>query len=306
MSSLGTLLTIETQSPGRINAKTVVVDTGTNINSISVNTQVPLALPTVDGGGLLKGILYYADYDGSLVRQSWKAVFKDHYHTGANDGGDFVESFISNSKNVMLINMMAPRVSSFHTTFNGSGSFTDTFSSTDYYMLLATGATSGNDSSGKLAGVKMDFSKSSLFQLHNKPRLGTSEQLRVGINVDQFSETQSTSRGQYGLEACTGSSANWFIITANGGAGSLLQTATSLAINTEANYKLLTTPGVETRFYKDGVSQGASGSGSTPSSGSTEEIRLFVISIETSTGAAREWEIRHIQVIGRPGTGEMY
>lgn len=298
----------EHYSPGRMNAKDITRDTGTNIVAIATTKQLGAVCPTDTSGGLIKNVLYICDYDSNFTRVGFIPVFGKHMHDADSNeaGGRLLDIRFANSGKLLEVNHYFVD-DSLYLENNLNGTVTRISSTDDAYVEIKTLTATNNYANVTLSGPKVSFADKILLQFNAEVNLNSNILVRAGLNTDRVDEAQSTSRRQMGLEGCDGHGTNWVIINANGNTSSLTVTATTMPLNpgAEKNYKLFHTPATELRAYLDGVSNAVSTT-NVASTGESTHLRLFRAGIKLPTGTTEKlMKLWHMQMIGLPATSQL-
>lgn len=298
----------EHYSPGRMNAKGITRDTGTNLVAIATTKQLGAVCPTDTSGGLIKNVLYVCDYDSSFNRVDFIPVFGKHLHDFDTNaaGGRLLDIRFANSAKLLEINNYFID-DSLYLENNLNGVVTRIGLTDDAYLELKTLTTTNNHANVTLSGPKISFADKILMQFNAEINLNSNILARIGLNIDRVDEAQSTSRRQMALEGCDGHGTNYVIINANGNTSSLTVTATTMPLNpgAEKNYKLFHTPATEVRAYIDGVSNAVSTT-NVASTGDSSHYRMFRAGIKLPTGAVEKiLKLWHMQIIALPGTNQL-
>src|ERR1044072_3726050 len=137
----------EDYSPARMDAKTIVRDTGTAIVGIATSRQIGAACPTDTSGGLIKDVLYVCNYDGGFERVQFVPVFGKHLHNSSanEDGGSLLDIYQANS-GLATMYMIKPVVEDFNITVTGGTAALD--GTIANKIKFDTGATINNRSNG--------------------------------------------------------------------------------------------------------------------------------------------------------------
>ena len=302
-ANLGVDLEDDHLSPLVFKAKTVLVDEGDELVNVPNSAQVGLLNCIKDGSGFDAGVAYVPVYDpDTMLITEIRPIFRKHLHNTLNDmdGGTLLDIKHANSGLQAELNLLTPQPTDFEEFgTGGSLSINRAEGLSDRRLKLASSAVSGENYSAVAAGSKVKFD----FNLELQTRIELSHNsniaARIVINGDRLDQTQSTSRRQGGIEGCLGHGTNFVIITANGNTSSLEVTQTLLDLATSFfTAQLFMKPGFETRFYKDGVSQAASSSTSTPSNGTSDADKLLTYSVQTNTSEARDIDFWWAKIIG--------
>lgn len=297
----------EDYSPARMDAKTVLRDTGTAIVAVATSRQIGLACPTDTSAGLIKDVLYVAEYDGSFERVQFKPVFSKHTHSAdtAEEGGTLMDVYQANTANVIQLDMFHINISDWKVDTVGTGTlFFYSELTTSGVLRIETGAVSGNCKTGSLGGGRVTFTKKISWQTKIEVNAGTSLLARAGINVDRVDEAQNTARRQLGIEACDGHGANWVTINANGNSASLHVQATTQPITTRSSYKLVELPSNELRLYINGVSNSVS-TANVAFDSDSDGFRLTRVGIKATSGANRMIWLFVLKLLGDPGASDL-
>lgn len=300
----------EDYSPGRMDAKSILRDTGANIVATATTKQLGIVIPTDTSGGLIKNVAYYVDYDSSFNRIQFLPIFHKHVHSADTDadGGTLYDIFFNNSSKVVKIDQFIDTQAEavWQSSNNGTGvtGLNRVRSSPNSFMQLLTGVTANNATTALLCGIGVVFSSKMMFNIKAKLSHNANLLARIGMNVDRAHDTQSTSRTQMGLEGCDGHGTNWVIINANGNTSSLTTTPTTAVLNPVSStvYKIQHIPATECRLYVAGVSNAVSTT-NVANGNSTNEDKLFTVCVKTTDTTEKEIIWRGITMIADPSNG---
>ena len=300
----------EDYAPARMDAKTIVRDTGTNIVAIASTRQLGAVCPTDTSGGLIKDVLYVVQYDGGFDRTAFIPVFSKHTHAANTDeeGGDLMDIYRANTANCVEVNMFHINFVDWKTDLTGSGTFTYDEGSTSGRLKESTGATNNSCVTGSMGGGRVTFSDEISWQAKIELTVGTNLLTRCGHNVDRVDEAQNTSRRQMGIEGCDGHGTNWVIINANGNSASLhVQATTAPLINSPTgprNYKLINVPSNSCTLYLNAVSVGVSTTNVAFDSDS-DGLRLVRVGIKTTTTSDHILYLHILKLLANPGAADL-
>jgi hypothetical protein len=278
----------EDYSPARMDAKTILRDTGTNIVAMASTRQLGAVCPTDTSAGLVKDVLYISQYDGFLSRTAFIPVFRKHTHSADTDeeGGRCMDMLMANTAECFEINMFHMNLADWKIdTVGTGGGFIYDESTTSGRIKVSTGGVSGNCKTGSIGGGTISFADMISWQAKMEVSHNTSLLVRVGVNVDRVDETQNTTRRQCGIEACDGHGINWVIIN--------------------ANYKILNTPSNECRLYVDGVSTGVS-TVNVAFGGSSDGLRLVRMGIKAVSANDRWLYLYIMKLLANPGSADLF
>jgi len=279
----------EDYSPARMDAKTIVRDTGSNIIAISEFRQIGAACPTDTSGGLIKDVLYIVEYESDFSRASFKPVFGKHLHDSdtTEAGGTLLNIYHANSGTTRFLVYPVPGL--FQITVTGGTAVSD--STPANKIKFDTGATANNMSNGSaILGTAFDYGQMLSIQARLQLSDNANMVARFGNSTDRIEDAQDTAKRQCGIEGCDGHGTSWVIINANGNSASLhVQTTTAPLINASGGgegYKLVNTPATEARLYLNGVSVGVSTT-NVAGDGDSDNARPFVLGVKTTTTITR-------------------
>lgn len=301
----------EDYSPARMDAKTILRDTGANIVAMASTRQLGAVCPTDTSAGLIKDVLYISQYDGFLSRTAFIPVFGKHTHATSSsvDGGSLMNMYQANTANVIQIDMFHINLADWKQNIVGTGSFTYDEGSTSGRLKQDTGATINSSITGSIGGGRVSFSDIISWQIKAELSVGTNLLVRCGLNVDRVDETQNTARRQLGIEGCDGHGVNWVIINGNGTSASLhVQATTSPLINAptgQKSYKLINTPSNECRLYADGVSTGVS-TVNVAFDSNSDGLRLTRLGIKCVSAASHVLYTALLKLLANPGTNDLF
>ena len=297
----------EDYSPARMDAKTILRDTGTAIVAVASTRQLGAVCPTNTSGGLIKDVLYVCNYDGGFDRVAFVPVHGKHTHSAdtAEQGGTLMDIYQANTANVIQIDMFHINVADWKVDTVGTGGvFAYDELTTSGVLRVETGATTGNCKTGSIGGGRLTFTKKISWQAKIEINANTALLTRFGINVDRVDEAQNTARRQMGIEACDGHGVNWVIINANGNSASLHVQATTAPITTRYSYKLVAIPSNEVRLYTNGTSNAFSTTNVAFDS-DTDGFRLTRAGIKATSNTNRMIWLFVMKILGDPGATDL-
>lgn len=297
----------EDYSPARMDAKTILRDTGTNIVAIASNRQLGAVCPTNTSAGLIENVLYVCDYDGALSRVSFVPVFGKHTHSAdtPEQGGTLMDIYHANTGNVVQIDKMNVNIADWKVDVVGTGTiFAYDELTTSAVLKIESGGITGNCATGSLGGVCVTFANKIMWQAKIEVNNISLLLARAGLNVDRVDEAQNTARRQLGIEACDGHGVNWVVINANGNSASLHVQASTTAINLRASYKLIELPSNELRLYVNGVSNAVSTTNVAFDSDS-DGLRLTRIGIKATSNSTRKIWLFLLKILADPKVSDI-
>lgn len=297
-------------SPGTINAKTILVEDGANVDNYGTAVQLGLVRVLNDGGAYLKDDIMYPLYDANMVRTGYESIFFEHTHsgTGLKQGGTYQE--IRNANMAYWINLYYGANIN-HWLKTGTGTLVNDQDSTNTYMRIIFGSTSGASTraSGTIGGLQLSFSNMKDLQVYMEAKNASANaSYRIGHNCDRVEDTQSTTRKQFAWEGCPAHGANWVVISSNGNAGNLTAVSTTLPVTSnQENYQLTYHVGLDVKAYYNGVLQATCNSANVPSSGGSDRNRMIIAGVgNDGTGGVKTLEVYFVMLSMDPITDEFY
>lgn len=308
MSNLGPVYEDdEHYSPSRNNAKGILRDTGSNIVAIATTKQIGLAMPTDTSGGLIKNVLYYADYDSNFNRIQFLPVFHRHLHGSEDsqeDGGSYINIRHRNIETFAeagITNIVKDPQSLYD--FNSLNATLTYFESgNDALHRIDTLSVAGNYGNCDFSGIQFEWNNTMQLQF----QLGLDENAnilaRMGTGTDRVNETPSTSRRQMAIEACDGHGTNWVMLNANGNSGSLVVTATTIALITgKRTIKLEHDPATTCKIYNNAILNATSIT-NVADDGRTDMRRLFRWGVKLPAGTDNiNLDLFYLKILGDHG-----
>jgi hypothetical protein len=296
--NLGELFTGDSHySPPRVNAHGWLVGTGDEIAAVPDTFQVPAALCIENGSGFIKDVVYYSQYNSSMVRTGWLPFSPKHLHDADDDvaGGLLSDIFIANMGRFVFQLLHTPRAAQFTVNKTGTNAtIVDTAVAGDEYMKITTGAPAANDLvTGTRSGITPDWGKPLVLQVMSHTPTATNMTGRTGVGMERMEEGTNDLK-KIGLEDCSVSTPKRQIITADGNTSSRTLTTTTEDISTSnKSHKLIFASGTNVKYYVDGVLNTTKGN-NIPSSGTITRDKLIRIGIKTTNTVEKIYEIRAI------------
>jgi hypothetical protein len=286
-------------SPPRVNAHGWLVGTGDEIAAIPNTFQVPAALCIENGSGFIKDVVYYSQYNSTMVRTGWLPFSPKHLHDADDDiaGGLLSDIFNTNMGRFVFQLIHTPRAAQF--TINKTGTnatIVDVVAAGDEYMKITTGTPAANDLvTGTRSGITPDWGKPIYWQVMSFISVGTSLLARTGCGIERMEEGTNDLK-KIGLEDCSVSAVNRQIVTADGNTSSRTLTTSTEPISTgNKSHKLIHNPGVNVKYYVDGVIN-TTKSNNIPASGTITRDKLIRLGIKTTNTIEKVYEVRAIGI----------
>jgi len=305
---LGGLIGLESLSPEKRNASACVSLTSLEMANLPNTTQVGLVHCLDTGNGYTKDVIYKPIYDTSYLRTGFMPVVQAHDHSADDDvnGGSLVNIYYANGDKAVLIDYYKLNTSEFRffgSYSGGSVGFDDSEGNTTYVMMF-TGNTTGNNITLQGDGIRLSFAAKMRYDMRFKLSHNNGISVRAGINIDRLDQTVNTTRVQIGQEGCAGHGTSWVIITSNGNSGNRTATQTLLSLTSAVDlYTMKFLPSIEARLYFGGVSQAASPSGATPSSGNSDTDKQWRMGVWTTDPTGKKMWFQGGHQIAKPHSG---
>jgi hypothetical protein len=290
-------------SPPRVNAHGWVVGTGDEIAAIPNTFQIPAALCIETGSGFIQDVVYYSQYNSSMVRTGWLPFSPKHHHDVDDDvaGGLLSDIFNANMGKFVWQLIHTPRAAQFSIDKVGTNAtIVDVAAAGDEYMKITTGTPAANDLvTGTRSGITVDWAKPIYFQVMSHIAVGTSLLARTGCGIERMEEG-TNDLAKIGLEDCSVSAVNRQIVTADGNTSSrTLITSTEPISTSNKSHKLIHNPGVNVKYYVDGVLN-TTKSNNIPASGTILRNKLIRLGIKTTNTVEKVYEIRAVGIFYVP------
>jgi hypothetical protein len=295
-------------SPARMTACTHLALPGTiagntpNMSISTLNPTYPNMLVTCNetGGGFIKDVTYKRNSDNT----QWITISGGkHLHDVDTDpaGGLLTDILLANQLKVFnLPDLLNPSVSNMFK--EGTATMTDEVdTTTGNRMKIDTGASTGTYGHLSRGGTKLSFGNISQFVFKGNVAYSTGlGNLTSYIGVGLASVNDSTNQLQYGIQVCdsSGTDRNWEMVNGNGTTKGVQSTTEAVKQNAgPRGYRLLYTPGQNTKFWVNNSLQGTN-TNAMVASGSSSGVRNISIGLKTNTTTARQLYCYGISLIG--------
>lgn len=296
MSTLGGLYGLEPFSWAKANKKSIFIDTGDTIVSLSSSSDPVLFFCTEDGSGLLTDEFYFRTADGL----SLKPLFRKHTHASNTDldGGDLFDVEIANA-DAISINRHGVNKTMFmkiDQTGTGAGVTSESEANNSIYTELAAGTTTDGWAVMIDGGSQFSWSDRAEWRFkaqwsHNGSS-GGGFLWRAGVAAEKPGDNSDTSNKSFGIEGCSGLGTNIYIFNCDGG-GTRPQTDTETDMrtgtggtDTNIGIRILYTPSSSV-LYQDTTAQEKLVTSNVPSSGFAYSDRLLRYGIKTTNTTSK-------------------
>lgn len=277
-------------SASKLNGMDCISGPGDDLADLD-KTTIRLVFCTEDGSGLLKDHLYTVDAEAENFIDVTSTG--SHTHSGTNDGGGLLDIFSANplfqdTGAYFMHNIDKARWVETVTSTGSTANDTDG-STGELSFKLSTGGTSGAAATLAMKGLKLDFSKRSMFQFKAKIGTATSIALHSGVNADDVTAVDS-STAKYDAEVCTVTNSNWNLRSADGSTTTSSDTGTAISTSRVAmrieHHPELGTPEVDLYIDAGAVFQKTS---NVPITGTTAVAALMKHSLKNSAASDRTY-----------------
>lgn len=235
-----------------INRVSCISKIGDNIPSVPLSAGIPLIKCQQDGGsGLYKeNRLYLARSDLS----GYDPVFPQHTHDpndAFNQGGSLYDILKTNSYHLLDFNDLYMLTKNWFIESDEANVVIDERLSGSLYIKGTSNQVSTVNKAWNIfkGGIRLDFSYPFVFKTKLVLSHDTSLVFRAGVNLANVQNVAGLAN-QVGIEGCTSSSANFQVVTGNGGTertGSVLPNA-SLSYGSPKGYTIEYFPGDKVIF----------------------------------------------------------
>lgn len=255
---------------------------------------------TETGGSFIKDVTYKRNTDNT----QWITISGGkHLHDADTDpaGGLLSDIMIANQlKLFTLPDLQNAVLGNFFK--EGTATTTDEVDTTlGNRIKIDTGATTGTYGHISRGGVKLSFANISQFIFKGNVAYSSGTgNLTSYIGVGVASVNDSTNQLQYGIQVCdsSGTDRNWEMVNGNGTTKGVQATTEAVKQNSGPRaYRLLYTPGQNTKFWTNNTLQGTN-SNAMVATGSSSGIRNVSIGIKTNTTTARQLYCYGVSIIG--------
>jgi hypothetical protein len=252
------------------------------------------------GGIFIKDVTYKRNSDNT----QWITISGGkHLHDVDTDpaGGSLTDIMIANQLKLFNINdNFNANVNNFHK--EGTATAVNEIDTTGNRIKIDTGASTGTFGHLSRGGVKLSFAQPSQFVFKgNVAYTSGLGNVTAYIGVGLAAVNESTNQLQYGIQVCDSSSTdrNWEMVNGN---GTSKGTSTSPTEPVKQNagprsYRMLYTPGLNTKFWANNSLQGTNTNGMV-ASGSSSGVRNISIGVRTNTTAVRQLYCYGVSLIG--------
>jgi hypothetical protein len=285
----GGLYGLEPPGQGRLNKKSILIDTGANIAAIPLTSPATVFVCTADGAGFKQDQMYLTRADGS----GRKAIMQAHDHSTSADekGGDIYDIDVNNDGTRIAFQRMTK--GGFFVVSIESGTVDATRISNDkgtnsMYTALKTTATTGDkwtlleDGGGQLSFANRITWKIKM-QIDYLAETPPNITWRAGVNMEAISAAGTGTENRFGMEGCGVSDVFTHLICANGG-GTRTNVNTGINMNIGMRgYAMTYTPGTSI-VWKDSAGNIQSLTSNVPSTGTIASDRLLRYGVRKATG----------------------
>jgi hypothetical protein len=259
------------------------------INTLSPTYKNMLVTCEETGGGFIKDVTYKRNSDNT----QWITISGGkHLHNLDDDpsGGLFTDILVANQlKTYYLPDLINPSVNNMYK--EGTATAVDEIAVDGNRMKIDTGATTGTWGHLSRGGVRLSMGHISQFVFKGNVAYTTGAgNVTSYIGVGLASVNDSTNQLQYGIQVCdsSGTDRSWEMVNGNGTTKGVQTSTESVKQNAGARaYKLLYTPGQNTKFWTNNTLQGTN-SNAMVAAGSTTGVRNVSIGIKTNTNISRQ------------------
>lgn len=285
-------------SAARLNQKTRSMLTGAQIAALSPTYPGEEVFCTSTGSGFTID----TTYTRNSANNAWitSSVGK-HKHDADVDsaGGLYSDILLGNFGKYMLYHNPNPSIGEFHQDTASGGTLSNDF--TLGRINFSTGTTSGAYAQLGKHGVPVSFASASKFKFMGYCTVNTQVSVRMGVAMETVYATTTTTR-KYGIEGCdsAGTARNYEVICANGSVRSNVTSSQDMARSSDDVYHLEFTPGVNVKFYVDGIIN-TTNSSNIPNSGASSGVLNVGMGVRTNNTSSKNLFMRGISFVGLPG-----
>lgn len=276
-------------SQAKLNLKTNLVGTGDEILSKAPGTLIhgQLASVTADSsGGSLRA--------GDIVQWNGSAWATPDAVTTS-----FRDTLIGAIQNTWFASFPAVTESLFYKSGTG-GTYVDTISGTDSYILASTSTSTSSAANMRYGGFVYSFAYPSMFiariQLSNTT---TSTVARCGMNMEPVDIT-TDNKVKYGIEGCTGCNETSISVISSNGTLRSKHTGSTDNYALLGNYGMRLTPAENVKYRKE---SGAivTKTSEVPSTGVSDRSLSWMCGVQTGTTAARTLKLYGFTAVAQYG-----
>lgn len=283
----GGLYGLEPPGQGRLNKKSIFIDTGAEIAAVPLTSPATVFVATSTGSGYKVDQMYITKADGS----GRIAVARAHTHaTSADeDGGDIYDMDKANSGT--RLNIDGPRLmkGGMFVTSIDSGTVdatrVDNAIVTNCIVTRLRTTTNSADRWTQLedGGISISFSNRIEWRVKMQLSHGSTEPItwRAGVNMESMAAAGNGTENRFGMEGCHTVDGFIHLICANGG-GTRTNANTGIAATSMTGYKMSYTPGTNIIWQTSGGTIQTL-STNVPSSGSLPSDRTLRYSVKKPT-----------------------
>jgi hypothetical protein len=285
----------DSASQGRMNQKTVTIDTGANLALIAPTYKGQLIFSLDSTGGFTTNFLYERDASNT----TWLQVSPPtaHYHSSNTTGGLLSTILSNNQGQFSFNNFTSPTKSQFLQTVTGA-TVSDVQGSGSWYVNIATGTVANNLGQIDIGGIALDFGNVIKFGAKVGETGGTTLiQGRIGTNIETVGAAISNSTKSLGFEFCDSTGTVYQLVSCDGAVRTV--TTTNQAFSGNNNVRFYYTPTVS---VVGTVNQtvATTKTSNLPNSGACANDRLARFGIQTTNTSGKNLQIYGGQVTGVP------
>lgn len=275
-----------------LNKKTI-----SHTESLSTEVKLPGSIwyNLVNNGAFLKDdvVAWNADEDGYVYLSMAKHTHDED--TNAS-GGSLKNIFAKNLTKFLFFNKrMGLSVSDFNSLGTGG---TAAFDSTSGAIKLDTSTSSNNYRNLNLMGIPISFTKDSVVE-SDLQYVGatTSNFARFGVGMENLNLTNDSDE-KYGIESCSATNGNWFLVTADGDDRTQQDTLKPLdGDDAQQTYRLENVVGVSVDFtYGDDTA--VSKTTNLPIANSAPKTNIVNYGVKTSNTSSKQLYIWGLAIVG--------
>lgn len=285
-------------SQAKLNLKSLLVGTGDQVLGKAPGSLIigQCASVTADssGGSLKAGNIY--QWNGS----SWiTGEGTAHSHSSESDGGTFRDVMIGSIQNTWFANFPGVTKSMFYQSGSG-GTYADTISSTNAYIVASTSTTSASAANLRYGGFCYSFAYPAMFVVRIQlASTTTSSTARCGMNMES-AEDVTNNKVKMGFEGCSTCNETYVSVISADGTTRSKNTQSTDNYATLSNYGMRLDSGVNVKYRKESGTI-ITKTTNVPASGVSDRANSWICGIQTSTTAARTLQLYGFSAVGQFG-----
>ena len=279
-------------SVSKLNVSTIVYGSGTYLAGLD-KTKHKILVCTSTGSGFTVDHVYLCTADGLSVEDL--SDVNEHFHTGAGDGGSFIDiatgNAILDTGAQGFANLTADSTGLYRQSVTGTGAWTTQTDGTtaERYIRASTGATTASTLSAHTPiNLSLEWAKPVKFAAKHQIQTATSIAVKCGFGMEDLAAADDNNRKE-GAECCTTVNNNWFAASANGTTRSSSDTGVAFTTSKRAIVGIHHPDSTEFNLYVEDSSLYTKSSNipTTASSNQPSRGAIFRYTVKNNTGADR-------------------